>query len=97
MSSANNVTIHQMRRNAGEGGHVSYDVDVRARDGSVLHLTFNGNIFGGSVLLTIRSQDGEWSREAIEEPRRFGEFTSPDWVNRYLDTRATAAKAYLSD
>jgi hypothetical protein len=97
MSTANNVTIRKLSRNAGDGGHVSYDVDVRAHDGSVLHFTFNGSIFGGSVLLTIRSQDGEWSREAIDDPRRFGEFTSPDWVNRYLDTRASAAKAYLSD
>jgi hypothetical protein len=96
MSSANNVTIRQIRRIAGEGGHVSYDVDV-LHDESVQHFTFNGNIFGGSVLLTIRSQDGEWSREAIDEPRRFGEFTSPDWVNRYLDVHAMAANAYMSD
>jgi len=96
MPSTDHTTIRQIKRVAGEAGHVTYDVDVQTRDGLVHQFTFSGSIFVGPVMLSIRRQDGQWSREVIDEPRRFGEFASTDWVNRYLESRATAS-AYASD
>jgi hypothetical protein len=92
------VSIRQIRRIAGDGGHVSYDVEVQTDDGHIQQFTFSGNIFVGPVILSIRSHDGQWSREAIDEPRRFGEFASADWVSRYLNSgRPAATSAYASD
>jgi hypothetical protein len=96
MSNSNNMTVRQIRRVAGEGGHVSYDVEVQTHDGSVHQFTFNGNIFVGPVMLAIRTVDGQWSREVIDEPRRFGEFATADWISRYLEQRS-APRAYVSD
>jgi hypothetical protein len=98
MSNTNFVTIRQISRTAGEAGHVSYDVEIETDDGSVEQFSFSGNIFVGPVMLTIRSHDGQWSREVIDEPRRFGEFASADWVSRYLSSgRRAATSAYASD
>lgn len=92
------MTIRQISRIAGDGGHVSYEADVQTDDGSVHHFTFSGNIFVGPVILTIRSHDGQWSRDVINEPRRFGEFASADWVSQYLNLGMRAAtNAYASD
>lgn len=91
MSNTSIVTIRQIRRVAGHGGHVSYDVEVETDDGRIQQLSFSGSIFVGPVMLTIRSHDGQWSREVIDEPRRFGEFASPDWVTRYLNSGRRAA------
>ena len=96
MPSTDHATICQIKRVAGEAGHVTYDVDVQTHDGSVHHFTFSGSIFVGPVMLSIRRHDGQWSREVIDEPRRFGEFASTDWVDRYLESRATVS-AYASD
>jgi hypothetical protein len=96
MPSKNDATIRQIRRIAGDGGHVTYDVEVQIHDGAVQHFTFNGNIFVGPVTLTIRGHDDQWSGEVIDEPRRFGEFASADWVSRYLAERYSAG-AYVSD
>ena len=45
-----------------------------------------------------RFVSGQWSREAIDEPRRFGEFASADWVSHYLNSgRRAVTSAYASD
>ena len=41
-----------------------------------------GNIFVGPVAVT-EDTDGQWADEVIDEPRRFGEFYSPEWVRRF--------------
>jgi hypothetical protein len=96
MQSTNDVFIRHIRRIAGEAGSVTYEVEAHAQDGGVQHFTFSGNIFVGPVVLTTRCEDGQWNREVIDEPRRFGEFTSADWVSRYLQERS-ATSAYASD
>ncbi|MET4427771.1 MULTISPECIES: hypothetical protein [unclassified Mycolicibacterium] len=98
MPSRDIATIRQIKRVAGHGGHVSYDVEVQTDDGRIQQLTFSGSIFVGPVILSIRSHDGQWSREAIDEPRRFGEFASADWVSHYLNSgRRAVTSAYASD
>lgn len=98
MSSRNIATIRQIKRIAGHGGHVSYDVEVQTDDGHIQQFTFSGSIFVGPVIMSIRSHDGQWSREAIDEPRRFGEFASADWVTGFLNSgRRVATSAYASD
>lgn len=82
--SAGGVVVRESSRVAGDAGHVRYDVTVQASDGSTQHMTFTGNIFGGSVMLRTDSGDGVWSADVIEDPRRYGEFASPDWVGCYL-------------
>lgn len=91
MASTSTATVRQVKRIAGDAGHVTYDVEVQIHDGSVQHLTFNGNIFVGPVTLTIRHHDDTWSGEVIDEPRRFGEFASAEWVGRYLEQRYSAS------
>ena len=82
--------IRQINRIAGEGGHVTYVVEVEVHDGSVRHFTFDGNIFVGPVMMSVRDRDDQWSGEVIDQPRRFGEFAAPDWVSRYLEERHPA-------
>ena len=96
MPSTSSATIRQIRRIAGDAGHVIYDVEIRVHDGSIQHFTFNGNIFVGPVSLTIRSHDDQWSAEVIDEPRRFGEFASETWVGNYMEQRYSTG-AYASD
>jgi hypothetical protein len=49
--------------------------------------TFSGNIFVGPVALVSITEDGRREDELIREPRRFGEFASPDWIRRFLEAR----------
>jgi hypothetical protein len=83
---ASDPTLRQIRRIAGEGGQVSYDVDVPTIGGT-RHFAFAGNIFVGPVLVTSRDEAGQWDQEVIDDPRRFGEFVSSDWVSRFLAAR----------
>jgi hypothetical protein len=84
---ANDPTFRQIRRIAGEGGQVSYYVDVPTIGGGTRHFAFAGNIFVGPVLVTSRDDPGQWDHEVIDDPRRFGEFVSSDWVSRFLAAR----------
>lgn len=76
--------VRNMRRVAGEAGHVSYYVEVETSTGAARHFAFSGNIFVGPVLVTSRDDDGGWDHEMLDQPRRFGEFVSAEWVDRYL-------------
>lgn len=77
-------TLGQIRRSAGEAGHVSYYVDVSTDGGGIRHFAFSGNIFVGPVLVTTRDEHGQWDHDVIDDPRRFGEFASADWVRRWF-------------
>jgi hypothetical protein len=78
------ATVRNVRRTAGAGGDVRYDVDVEAPDGAVQHFEFSGNMFVGPVVLVIRSPAGHSSATVIGEPRRFGEFAAAEWVHRFV-------------
>jgi hypothetical protein len=79
--------VRQLTRKAGEAGHVDYHVDVQIGGGSMRHFTFSGNIFVGPVALVSITEDGRREGELMREPRRFGEFASPDWIRRLLAAR----------
>lgn len=79
------ATVRKVTRTAGEGGHVTYDVDVEAPNDSVQHFEFSGNMFVGPVLLVTRSHDGHSSATVIDDPRRFGEFAAEDWVHQFFE------------
>jgi hypothetical protein len=79
--------VRQLTRKAGEAGHVDYHVDVQTGAGLVRHFIFSGNIFVGPVALVSITEDGRREDELIREPRRFGEFVSPDWIRRFLAAR----------
>jgi hypothetical protein len=81
--------VREIERTAGEGGYVSYRVRLQTPSGP-RDVTFSGNIFVGPVAVT-EDTDGQWADEVIDEPRRFGEFYSPDWVRRFVATRQRAA------
>jgi hypothetical protein len=81
----NRMSLQQIRRSAGEGGNVSYYVDVPTTEGGTRHFAFFGNIFVGPVVVTSRDESGHWEHEVVEEPRRFGEFVTAQWVLEYLD------------
>lgn len=78
------ATVRKVRRTAGGGGDVNYDVEVEAPDGSVLHFEFSGNMFVGPVVLVIKSADGHSSATVIDDPRHFGEFAAEDWVYQFF-------------
>lgn len=82
---ANEPAFHQIRRIAGEAGHVSYYVDVGTIEGGTRRLAFAGNIFVGPVVVTSRDEARQWDHDLIEDPRRFGEFVSSEWIRRFLD------------
>ena len=68
----------------GEAGHVRYYVDVVSLDGQTRHFAFAGNIFVGPVVVTSEDEVGRWDLRVIDEPRRFGEYVSAEWVRRFL-------------
>ena len=86
---ARHPTIRRIRRVAGEAGHVNYYVDVHTGNGA-RHFAFAGNIFVGPVLMTSRDDEGRWDHEVIDDPRRFGEFVSSEWIDRFLAARDEA-------
>ena len=88
-------TCEHIERTAGEAGHVRYRVEVTASDGGTRRLTFAGNIFVGAVVMTSRDGFGRRERRLIENPRRFGEFVSSEWVRRYLAERDEAGVCHV--
>ncbi|MCV7420892.1 hypothetical protein H7K45_10115 [Mycobacterium yunnanensis] len=78
---------------AGEAGQVGYYVDVETSSGETRHFAFTGNIFVGPVLVTSRDGAGRWDYEVIDDPRRFGEFVSAEWVDRFLESWPKARAA----
>jgi hypothetical protein len=82
--------VREIERIAGEGGYVSYRVRLQTPTG-LRDVTFSGNIFVGPVAVTGGDTGGLWADEVIDQPRRFGEFYSPDWVWRFVATRQRAA------
>ena len=80
----NDPVIRRIRRVAGEAGYLTYDVEGDDAGGGPRHFTFSGNIFAGPVLMTSRDLCGNWQHEVIEDPRRFGEFFSAEWVAHFL-------------
>ncbi|MCW2515487.1 MAG: hypothetical protein JWR11_4529 [Mycobacterium sp.] len=81
---AKDPAFHQIRRTAGEAGHVSYHVDLKDVSGGPRHFAFSGNIFVGPVVVTSRDGRGRWDHQVVDDPRRFGEFVSSEWVRRFL-------------
>lgn len=79
------LVVRRISRIAGEGGHISYHVEIQTRDGSARECTFSGNMFVGPVVLISTDADGESCSALIDEPRRFGEFVNKEWVLRFLD------------
>jgi hypothetical protein len=77
-------TVASINRTAGAGGHVTYDVVFRTSSGDLRQWLFRGNVFGGPVLMTTKSQDGRTSTAVIEEPGRYGEFATERWVHAFL-------------
>jgi hypothetical protein len=92
-ANTNEPFVRSVRRVAGDCGHVSYHVDVRADNGGTRRLVFSGNIFVGPVVLVDSGDRGESHCEVINEPRRFGEFVSGEWVCRFLAARAAESPA----
>jgi hypothetical protein len=90
---ARHPTVRHIRRIAGEAGHVSYYVAVHSGNGAARHFAFAGNIFVGPVLVTSRDEEGHWDHAVIDEPRRFGEFVSSEWVDRFLQAWLDGAPA----
>ncbi|BDX34786.1 hypothetical protein TUM20985_53330 [Mycobacterium antarcticum] len=72
-----------------------YHVETTGCDGGTRRLTFVGNIFVGSVVMTSRDGVGHRESHVIDNPRRFGEFVSSEWVSRYLDERHDAGVCQL--
>ena len=79
-------SVRRIERVPGAGGNVDYHVDVHA-DGISKRLVFSGNIFVGPVVLTGTDERGGRWDEVIDEPRRYGEFATADWISRFLDRR----------
>jgi hypothetical protein len=78
------ATVRQIRRTAGLGGHITYEVDIRTRDGVTWQCAFNGNLFVGPVLVFSRAESGRTCSLLIHRPRRFGEFATEQWVHRFF-------------
>ncbi|MEU0497249.1 hypothetical protein [Mycobacterium sp. NPDC006124] len=55
-------------------------------DGDPCQLAFAGNIFVGPVVVTSTDADGRSDLEVIDQPRRYGEFVSSEWVDRFLES-----------
>jgi len=72
---------------------VSYHVEVHGDGGALRRLTFAGNIFVGPVVVTSTYSDGRSDHEVVDHPRRFGEFVSADWVDRFLESRHASRAA----
>jgi hypothetical protein len=85
--------VRHFRRVAGQGGHVTYFVEVETSGGSPRHFAFAGNIFVGPVVVTSTDAHGRSKHEVIDHPRRFGEFVSSDWVDRFLESWHAAQAA----
>jgi hypothetical protein len=80
---ATKLDIRQITRVAGEGGHISYHVDVETSESVAWQCTFRGNIFVGPVVLISAADNGQSCTVVIDDPRRFGEFATEDWIRRF--------------
>ncbi|GAB7066782.1 hypothetical protein H7J06_28450 [Mycobacterium hodleri] len=86
-------TVRNFRRVAGQAGHVNYYVEVQADGDDSRHLVFAGNIFVGPVVVISTDAEGRSTHEVVDHPRRFGEFVSSDWVDRFLESWHAAQAA----
>jgi hypothetical protein len=85
--------VRHFRRVAGQAGHVTYFVEVQASGGGARHFAFAGNIFVGPVVVTSNDAQGRSEHEVVDRPRRFGEFVSAEWVDRFLESWYSAQAA----
>jgi hypothetical protein len=85
--------VRHVRRVAGQAGHVTYFVEVEAEGGTARHFSFAGNIFVGPVVVTSTDGHGRSVNEVVDQPRRFGEFVSSEWVDRFLESWHAAQAA----
>ncbi|KAA0102180.1 hypothetical protein CIW49_02335 [Mycolicibacterium sp. P1-18] len=72
---------------------MDYFVEVETSPGEPRHFAFAGNIFVGPVVVTSTDGRGRREHEVIDHPRRFGEFVSAEWVDRFLESWQAAQAA----
>ena len=79
------MIVRQIRRIAGDGGNISYHVGIQTSAGTALQCSFSGNMFVGPVVLISSSEDGRACEVVIDQPRRFGEFATEQWVRSFFE------------